>query len=98
MQANAPVVHAQKRDRQHQRNGDTHHQARAHIDVIALEPALLTRALVKAQGHKTHGQHDHDGFNERAHKFIDRARHGGRLVLYFDQAQARRQRGVDGCG
>ena len=98
MQANAPVVHAQKRDRQHQWNGDTHHQARAHINVIALEPALLTRALVKAQGHKTHRQHDHDGFDERAHKFVDRARHGGGLVLHFDQAQACRQRGVDGCG
>ena len=88
MQADVPVVHGQKRDRQHQRNGDAHHQARPYVDVITAPKRLNTRAFVKAQGDEAHRQHNHHRLNENAHKFIDRLGHSLGLVLQLHQLDA----------
>ena len=34
VQADVPIIHRQKGHRQHQRNGDAHHQARPHVHVV----------------------------------------------------------------
>ena len=84
MQADAPVVHGQEGDRQHQRDGDAHHQARPDVERIPLQPAALGVA-VQAQAQKTDQQHDDHGFDEHLHELVDRTRHGAGLVLHLQE-------------
>ena len=91
MQADAPVVHGQKGHGQHQRNGDAHHQAGAHVERPAPVQRLLARALVQPQADEAHRQHNGHRLDQHLDEFIDRIGHRFGLVLDLPQADAQRQ-------
>ena len=95
MQADVPVIHGQKSHRQHQRNGDTHHQARPHVNVVALPKGQRRSvvAFVQAQADEAHRQHDQHRLNQHADELIDRTCHRLGLVLQLHQLDAGRQTG-----
>ena len=95
MQADVPVIHGQKSHRQHQGNGDTHHQARPHVNVVALPKGQRRSvvAFVQAQADEAHRQHDQHRLNQHADELIDRTCHRLGLVLQLHQLDAGRQTG-----
>ena len=96
MQPDAPVIHEQKSDGQHRRNGDAHHQAGARIQHPAPPQGMgAAGALVQAQREKAHAQHHGHGLHQHPHEFIDRAGHHGRLVLHLLERHAGGQRAFD---
>ena len=86
MQANAPVIHGQKRHGQHQGNGDRDHEPWAHIHIPAVTPTF-----VKPKCNKTHHQHNEHRFDQHADKFTHRTRDRFGLVLHLYQGHASRQ-------
>ena len=98
MQANAPVIHGQKRHGHHQRNGDAHDQARSRIQRPAPPQGLAAGALVQAKADEAHRQHDRHGLHQHLDKLVDRGRHRLGLVLNLPQCDTDGQRLADLLG
>ncbi len=90
VQPDAEVVHREESHGQHQRNGDRHHQPRAHVDVPAEAPAL-----VQPERDDAHGQHDGHRLDQHADEFVHRTGHRHRLVLHLRELHAEGQALVD---
>ena len=88
VQPDAEVRHPQKGHRQHQRDGDTHHQTGAHVDVPTFVKRVIAGAAMETQRDKADRQDDGDRFNQGADKLIDRIGHVFGLVLNLQQADA----------
>ena len=97
VQADVQVMHGQKGHRQHQRDGDAHHQTGADVQRPAPPQRVVARPLVQAQCQKAHRQHNHHGFDQHLDELVDRARHRTGLVLHLHQGHACRQTGLSVC-
>ena len=97
VQPDVPVIHGQKRHRQHQRNRDAHHQTGPHVDAITPPERQHGSicALVQTQADEADRQHDQHRLNQHAHKLVDGADHCFGLVLNLHQLDARGQAGIE---